>query len=92
MGILTSIISWCICIFAIVASVAVTVVLWVTYFDVRHNKGVENYSHLEEFIRNETAIYAVAIIATVIMVRHEQNPSKKKKNDFHLNIDFHRFV
>lgn len=69
MGILTSIISWCICIFAIVASVAVTVVLWMTYFDVRNNKSIDaKYSHLEEFIRNETAIYAVAIIATVIMV------------------------
>lgn len=72
MGILTNIISWCICIFSIVASVAVTVVLWMTYFDVKNNKGVgAKYSHLEEFIRNETAIYAVAIIATIIMVMYE---------------------
>lgn len=69
MGILTNIISWFICIFALVASVAVTVVLWMTYFDVRNQRDTTiKYSYLEEFVRNETAIYAVAIIATVIMV------------------------
>lgn len=69
MGILTSIIAWVICVFAIVASVAVTVVLWLTYFDVRNKTDTSiKYSYLEEFLRNETAIYALAIIATVIMV------------------------
>lgn len=69
MGLLASIIAWVICIFAIVASVAVTTVLWLTYYDVRHTSEVTiKYSYLEEFVRNETAIYALAIIATVIMV------------------------
>lgn len=70
MGVLTSIISWFICIFAVLVSVAVTVVLWLTYFDVRNQHDAKiKYSYLEEFVRNETAIYAVAIIATVIMVK-----------------------
>lgn len=69
MGFLASIISWVICIFAIVASVAVTTVLWLTYFDVKNKADATiKYSYLEEFVRNETAIYALAIIATVIMV------------------------
>lgn len=69
MGVLTSIISWLICIFAIIASIAITVVLWLTYFDIRKTQDTKiKYSYFEEFLRNETAIYAMAIIATVIMV------------------------
>lgn len=79
MGVLTSIISWLICIFAVIASIAITVVLWLTYFDVRKTQDAKiKYSYFEEFLRNETMIYAMAIIATVIMVRP------------HLH-DFHRF-
>lgn len=69
MGVLTNIISWFVCVFAIVASVAVTTVLWLTYYDLRNKHDTTiKYSYLEQFIRNETAIYALAIIATVIMV------------------------
>lgn len=69
MGILTNIISWFICVFAIVASIAITTVLWLTYYDIRNKQdSTIKYSYLEEFVRNETAIYALAIIATVIMV------------------------
>lgn len=69
MGVLTSIISWLICIFAIIASIAITVVLWLTYYDIRKTQDAKiKYSYFEEFLRNETAIYAMAIIATVIMV------------------------
>lgn len=71
MGVLTSIISWLICIFAIVASIAITVVLWLTYFDVRNTQDDNiKYSHFEEFLRNETMIHAMAILATIIMVRN----------------------
>lgn len=69
MGVLTNIISWFVCVFAIVASVAVTTVLWLTYYDLRNKHDTTiKYSYLDQFIRNETAIYALAIIATVIMV------------------------
>lgn len=73
MGLLASIISWVICIFAIVASVAVSTVLWLTYYDISNKSDATiKYSYLEEFVRNETAIYALAIIATVIMVFIEE--------------------
>lgn len=69
MGVLTNIISWLICVFAIIASIAITVVLWLTYIDVRRTQDAKiKYSYFEEFLRNETMIYAMAIIATVIMV------------------------
>lgn len=69
MGVLTSIISWIICVFAIISSVVITVVLWITYFDIRKTEDAKiRYSHFDEFLRNETVIYATAIIATVIMV------------------------
>lgn len=69
MGVLTSIISWVICVFAIIASIGITVVLWLTYYDIRKMPDAKiKYSYFEEFLRNETAIYAMAIIATVIMV------------------------
>lgn len=69
MNYLTNIISWFICIFVTVASIAITVILWLTYFDIR-NKQDNNvkYSQLEEFVRNENAIYVLAIIATIVMV------------------------
>lgn len=74
MGVLTSIISWVICVFAVIASIAVTVVLWTTYFDIRKTQDAKiKYSYFEEFLRNETAIYAMAIIATIIMVTDFSN-------------------
>ncbi len=62
---LTHLISWLICIFVVIASVAITVVLWMTYYNI---KDVQNESLLQEFVRNETAIYVLAIIATIVMV------------------------
>lgn len=77
MSVITSVISWVICIFAVISSIAVTVVLWITYFDIRKTENADiEYTRLEEFLRNETVLYATAIIATVIMVidflRYEQ--------------------
>ncbi|XP_031631172.1 CTL-like protein 1 [Contarinia nasturtii] len=69
MGVLTSIISWLICIFAIIASIAITVVLWITYLDVSKVKMDDfEYSNFDEFLRNETMIKSMAIIATIIMI------------------------
>lgn len=69
MGVLTNIIAWIICVFAVIASVAITVVLWITYIDIKKNQDTKaQYTFLEEFLRNETLVYATAIIATVIMV------------------------
>lgn len=69
MSVITSVISWVICIFAAISSIAVTIVLWITYFDIRKTEDTNNkYTQFEEFLRNETVIYATAIIATVIMV------------------------
>lgn len=71
MGVLTNIISWVIALFTLTASIAITVVLWTTYLDIRKTQDAKiKYSYFEEFLRNETAIYAMAIIATIIMVSH----------------------
>lgn len=66
---LTKIISWIICIFVVLASIAITAVLWYTWYTITHKTDLERkYSLLEEIARNETAIYCLAIIATVVMV------------------------
>lgn len=66
---LTKIISWLICIFVGIASIAITIVLWMTYYRIKNNLDVNvKYSLLEEVARNETAVYVLAIIATVIMI------------------------
>lgn len=66
---LTHLISWLICIFAVVASIAITVILWLTYYNIKHDLDInEQHSLLQEFVRNETAVYVLAIIATIIMV------------------------
>lgn len=69
MSVITSVISWVICIFAVIASIAVTVVLWITYFDIRKTEHDKiEYTRLEEFLRNESVVYGTAIVASVIMV------------------------
>lgn len=69
MSVITSIISWVICIFAAISSVGITIVLWVTYINIRKTDDFKiKYTHFDEFLRNETVIYATAIVATVIMV------------------------
>lgn len=64
---LTSIISWLICLFVAVASIAITGILWWTYYKIKNNTD-EKHNILEEYIKNESAIYVLAIIATVVMV------------------------
>lgn len=66
---LTNIITWFICVFVTVASIVITVILWMTYYDVSHQeeKAIK-FSQFEEFIRNENALYAMAIIASIVMV------------------------
>lgn len=69
MNLVTHIISWLICIFVVIASVSITVILWMTYYNIKHDLDVnEVHSLLQEFVRNETAVYVLAIIATIIMV------------------------
>lgn len=69
MSVLTSIISWVICLFAAISSIAITSVLWITYFDIRRTEDTQiKYAYFDEFLRNETVVYATAIIMTVIMV------------------------
>lgn len=65
----TNIISWFICIFVTVAAVAITIILWLTYYDVSHQQETTiKFSQFEEFIRNENALYAMAIIASIVLV------------------------
>lgn len=66
---LTTIISWLICILVGGASIMLAVVLWWTYYSIKHGKNVESkYNYLEELLKNETAIYCLAIIATIVMI------------------------
>jgi solute carrier family 44 (choline transporter-like protein), member 1 len=62
---LTQIISWLICIFVGVASIAITGLLWWTYYDIKHKKDHSELSQLGQFVQNETAVYIFAIIATM---------------------------
>lgn len=66
---LTSIISWLICIFVAVASIAITGILWWSYYKAKHSLDTDpKLSYLEELVRNETTIYVIAILATFIMI------------------------
>lgn len=68
MHVLTSIISWLICILVAVSSIAITAVLWWTYHGIRNDPNFEAHSLLQQFVRNETAVYVLAILATIVMV------------------------
>lgn len=68
MHVLTSIISWLICILVACSSVAITAVLWWTYYSIRNDGNAEVHSLLQEYVRNETAVYVMAIMATVVAV------------------------
>ncbi len=61
---LTQIISWLICIFVAVASIAITVLLWWTYYDIKK----QNATELASYFNQETAVYVFAIIATIVMI------------------------
>lgn len=66
---LTRIVSWLICILVIVASTALCAVLWYAYYNIKHKVDLKvHYSMLEEFIRNEQAVFVLAILATITMV------------------------
>lgn len=66
---LASLISWLICIFVGLSSIAITGILWWTYYDIRHtDESKVKWSILEEFVRNESAVYVLAIIASIVMV------------------------
>lgn len=67
--VLTSIISWLICIFVAVASIAITGILWWSYYKAKHTLDTDQkLSYLEELVRNETTIYVLAILATCVMI------------------------
>jgi solute carrier family 44 (choline transporter-like protein), member 1 len=61
---LTHIISWLICIFVGIASIAITALLWWTYYDLKNKKNTGELS-FAQFAGNETAIYVFAILATM---------------------------
>lgn len=61
---LTQIISWLICIFVAIASIAITMLLWWTYYDIKQQKTTE----ITEYFSQETAVYVFAIIATITMI------------------------
>lgn len=66
---LTTVISWLICILVGTASVMLVAVLWWTYYSIKKGHSLESkYSYLEELIKNETAIYVIAICATIFMI------------------------
>lgn len=65
---LTQIISWLICIFVGVASIAITVLLWYTYYDIKRKKESAELNQLAQYLQNETAVYVFAIIATIVMI------------------------
>lgn len=62
---LTQIVSWLICIFVGVAAIAVTGLLWYTYYNIKKNKDHAELSQLNQFVQNETAVFVFAIIATM---------------------------
>ena len=62
---LTQMISWLICIIVGVVSIALTVLLWWTYYDIKTKKDNAELSQLAQFVQNETAVYIFAIIATM---------------------------
>lgn len=66
---LTRIVSWLICILVIVASTALCAVLWYAYYNIKHKTDLKvHYSMLEEFVRNEQAVFVLAILATITMI------------------------
>lgn len=66
---LTQIVSWLICIFVGIMSIVVTVVLWKTYYEVKNQLDKEEQETLlEGWVKNETALFVLAIIATIVMI------------------------
>lgn len=66
---LSTIISWLICVLVVIVSACLTGTLWWAYYSVKAKHQMEiKYSFVEEYLRNETAIYVLAIVATIVMV------------------------
>lgn len=85
---LTHLISWLICIFVAIASIGITGILWWTYYDIRHTSDSKvKWSILEEFVRNETGVYVLAIIATIVMVYDRiKNPAIDRGQWFNTSV------
>jgi solute carrier family 44 (choline transporter-like protein), member 1 len=62
---LTQLISWLIAIFVAISSIAITVLLWWTYYDLKKKKESGELSSVAQYVQNETAVYIFAIIATM---------------------------
>lgn len=62
---LTQFVSWLICIFVGLASIAITALLWYTYYDIKNKKEHAELSQLSQFVQNESAVFVFAIIATM---------------------------
>ncbi|KAL7732019.1 hypothetical protein ACLKA6_015782 [Drosophila palustris] len=66
---LSRVVSWLICVLVIVASVGLAGALWYAYYSIRNKSASATYtSHLEEFLRNKDAVFALAVIATITMI------------------------
>lgn len=66
---LSTIISYLICVAVVITSACLTGALWWAYYSIKTKHEIEiKYSFVEEYLRNETAVYVLAIIATIIMV------------------------
>lgn len=67
---LAALVSYIIMVAVTIASIAGTVFLWYTYFDIKHNLDKTNRDlWLLESVRNETAFFWYSIIATIITVK-----------------------
>lgn len=66
---LSRIVSWLICVLVIVASIGLCGALWYAYYSIKHQQKINTqFSYLEEFVRNEQAVFTLAILATITMV------------------------
>ncbi|XP_034481888.1 CTL-like protein 1 [Drosophila innubila] len=65
---LSRVVSWLICVLVIVASVGLAGALWYAYYNIRNKSAPATLSHLEEFLRNKDAVFALAVIATITMI------------------------
>ncbi|KAG1668932.1 CTL-like protein 1 [Nymphon striatum] len=60
-------VSWIIMIFVLVTSLAITILLWWTYVDVKYELDLTPYvTLLDESVKNEKALLCYSIIATII--------------------------
>lgn len=66
---LSRIVSWLICVLVIVSSIGLCGALWYAYYSIKHKAQINTqFSYLEEFVRNEQAVFTLAVLATITMV------------------------